>query len=133
MTLKTDRPRRSLLGRLGRLPTWTVLLAVVALGGALRFYQVGTTPPGLYQDEAYNGLDALDILAGSHPIYFPANNGREPLFIYLEAAGVAVFWPTPPALRFSAALVRTPLIAAPLFPCPALYKPPVWAFSGGPV
>jgi 4-amino-4-deoxy-L-arabinose transferase-like glycosyltransferase len=124
MTLKTSWP-----GRVWRLPTWAVLLAIVALGGLLRFYQVGTMPPGLYQDEAYNGLDALNILAGSHPLYFPANNGREPFFIYLQAAGVAVFGRTPLALRFPAAVVGTLLIAATFALAAALYNARIGLFA----
>src|SRR6185369_14080222 len=112
MTPKTDPPAGSQFARFWRLPTWAVLLAIVVLGGLLRFYQVGSTPPGLYQDEAFNGLDALNILAGSHPIYFPANNGREPFYMYLSAAGVAAFGRTPLAIRFPAAVVGTLLIAA---------------------
>ena len=123
MTLKTALPGRAWL------PTWAVLLAIVALGGLLRFYQVGAVPPGLYQDEAYNGLDTLDILAGSHPLYFPANNGREPFFIYLQAAGVAVLGRTPLALRFPAAVVGTLLIAATFALAAALYNARIGLFA----
>ena len=115
MTPNTDQPHSSSLARLRRAlsaPTWAILLAIVALGGVLRFYQLGAVPTGLYQDEAYNGLDALDVLAGSHPLYFPANNGREPFYIYLVAAGVAAFGRTPLAVRLPAAMVGTLLIAA---------------------
>lgn len=134
MTLKTDRPRGSVFACLGRTrlwraPTWAVLLVILVLGGLLRFYQVGPVPLGLYQDEAYNGLDALDILAGSHPLYFPANNGREPFFIYLEAAGVAMFGRTPLALRFPAAVVGTLLIAATFALGGALYNPRAGLFA----
>lgn len=129
MPPKPDRPRGSLLTRLWRLPAWAILLALVAIGGALRFYQVGAVPPGLYQDEAYNGLDALDILAGSHPIYFPANNGREPFYMYAAAAGVAVFGRTPLALRFPAAVVGTLLIAATFALGRALYNPRIGLFA----
>ena len=118
-----------MFSRLWRAPTWAVLLAILVLGGLLRFYQIGSVPPGLYQDEAYNGLDTLNILAGSHPLYFPANNGREPLFIYLQAAGVAVFGRTPLALRFPAAVVGTLLIAATFALGAALYNPRLGLFS----
>jgi len=129
MTPKTDRPFVSARARSWSLPAWAVLLAILVLGGLLRFYQVGAIPPGLYQDEAYNGLDALDILAGSHPIYFPANNGREPFYMYLAAAGVAAFGRTPLALRFPAALVGTLLIAATFALGLALYNQRVGLFA----
>jgi 4-amino-4-deoxy-L-arabinose transferase-like glycosyltransferase len=129
MTPKTDHPRGFMFDPLWRLPTWAVLLVILVLGGLLRFYQVGSIPPGLYQDEAYNGLDALDILAGSHPIYFPANNGREPFYMYLTAAGVAAFGRTPLAIRFPAAVVGTLLIAATFALGRALYSPRVGLFA----
>lgn len=71
----------------------------------LRFAELGQLPPGLYHDEAYNGLDALGVLQGSHPLYFPENNGREPLYIYLTAIAVSVFGRSAFAVRFTAAVI----------------------------
>src|SRR5262249_49520035 len=105
------------------------LLVILLAGGAMRFYQAGVVPPGLYQDEAYNGLDALNILAGWHPIYFPANNGREPFYMYAAAAGGAVFGRAPLAERFPAAVVGTLLIAATFALGEALYNPRVGVFA----
>ncbi len=80
------------------------LLAIIVVAGAgLRFYRLESVPPGLYTDEAYYALDALDVLAGARPVYFPANNGREPLFIYGLAASLAAFGRTPLAVRLPAA------------------------------
>jgi hypothetical protein len=73
----------------------------------LRILALGDIPPGLYHDEAFNGLDALDVLEGRWPIYFAANNGREPLFIYLIAATVGLLGRTPGALRLAAAISGT--------------------------
>lgn len=85
----------------------TLLLLLLTLLTAvfMRFYQLGDLPPGLYQDEAYNGLDALDVLAGQHALFFPNNNGREPVYIYLTAVSLALFGNTPFALRLGAAVV----------------------------
>ena len=41
---------------------WLAILGLAVLGGALRFFELGHLPPGLYHDEAFNGLDALKIL-----------------------------------------------------------------------
>jgi 4-amino-4-deoxy-L-arabinose transferase-like glycosyltransferase len=71
----------------------------------MRLVALGEHPYGLYQDEAVNGLDALDVLAGARPLYFTANNGREPFFIYLIAASVGIFGRTPLGIRAAAALV----------------------------
>ena len=80
-----------------------VLLFLVAL--AIRLYGLHKWPPGLYNDEAANGLDALGVLQGRRPIFFESNYGREPLFIYLQAVSMALFGVTPYALRLTAAVV----------------------------
>jgi len=85
---------------------------VTLLAATLRFIALGDVPPGLYHDEAYNGLDALDVLAGQRPVYFAANNGREPLFIYLVAGTVGLLGRSPGALRLAAALCGTLTIPA---------------------
>ncbi len=91
----------------------TMLLVVITLVGAgLRFYQLGELPPGIYRDEAYNGLDALRVLEGHTPLYFQDNNGREPLFIYLLALPIALLGATPLALRLVSAIVGTLTIPA---------------------
>jgi len=83
---------------------------VVAL--VLRFYAIGHIPPGLYHDEAFNGLDALRVLGGARPIFFTANNGREPLFIYLVALSVSLLGRSPGAIRIVAAVLGTLTVPA---------------------
>ena len=92
--------------------TLYALLAVVVLGAFLRFWGLGAVPPGLYRDEAYYALDAVDVLNGAHPIFFEANNGREPLFIYLAALSIAALGRTPVAIRLVAAILGTLTIPA---------------------
>lgn len=95
-----------------RSPHVILLLVILLAGGALRFYKVGELPPGLYRDEAYYGLDALRVLGGDFALYFAANNGREGLFIYALAAGVALLGRTPEALRATSAAIGLLTIAA---------------------
>ena len=83
------------------------MLLAVGLAAALRFTGLGQWPPGLYRDEAYNGLDALGVWRGQHALFFPANNGREPLYIYLVALSIALLGPTTLALRLPAAVAGT--------------------------
>ncbi len=73
----------------------------------LRFWQLGDIPPGLYRDEAFNGLDALNVLDGQHPLYFAANNGREPVYIYLTAVTVYFLERSVLAVRLPAAIIGT--------------------------
>jgi 4-amino-4-deoxy-L-arabinose transferase-like glycosyltransferase len=101
--------RDSILQRLRRLifKEWFLLLLITVLAAALRLYALDRLPPGLYHDEAYNGLDALDVLRGLRPIFFEANNGREPLFIYLVSLSIALLGRSPLAIRIVAALLGT--------------------------
>jgi len=88
------------------------LIGITALAAGLRLAWIGSLPPGLYHDEAFNGLDALRVLAGEHPIFFEANNGREPLFIYLTALSVGLLGRTPGALRIVSAIIGTLTVPA---------------------
>lgn len=91
-------------------PALVLLLFLVAL--AVRTYHLREIPPGLYHDEAANGLDVLNILKGHFPIFFERNNGREPLFIYLQAIFVYFLGATPYALRLTAAVVGAATVPA---------------------
>ena len=85
-----------------------LLLAILALGAFLRFYAITETPPGLYPDEAMNGNNALEALSTDRfRVFYPENNGREGLFINLQAISLAVFGNEPWALRGVAALFGT--------------------------
>jgi hypothetical protein len=102
-----------------------VVLALTGLALAVRLYRLPEIPPGLYIDEAANGVDVLDILNGQFSIFFERNNGREPLFIYLQAMVAMLLSPTPFALRLTAALVGAATI-------PAVYWMVREAFAGEP-
>ncbi|MCA9924844.1 MAG: glycosyltransferase family 39 protein, partial [Anaerolineales bacterium] len=84
---------------------WALLLLVVITAVFLRVWQFGDIPPGLYRDEAYNGIDALRVLDGNHALFFAANNGREPVYIYLTALAVSLLGRTAVAVRVAAAVV----------------------------
>ncbi|MEJ2748415.1 MAG: glycosyltransferase family 39 protein, partial [Anaerolineae bacterium] len=84
-----------------------MLLFLLILAAILRFWQLGKLPPGLYRDEAFNGLDALRVLNGQHAIFFPANNGREPAYIYLTALFVGLLGRSALAVRLGAAVTGT--------------------------
>lgn len=104
---------------------WYLLLAVMLLAAFFRFWRLGSLPPGLYHDEAYNGLDALSLNQGKtfpqfyegwelyaedahagqpaqetrYPLFFEGNYGREPLHVYLMALSVSLLGATPFAVR----------------------------------
>ena len=110
----TDDAVRSDIAARGRRAWWRRLsvLGLLLLGAGLRLWRPGQVPPGLYHDEAENGIDALAVLEGRPQLYFEANNGREPLFIYLVTLGVAVLGRTPLAIRLPAFFVGFLTLAA---------------------
>lgn len=89
-----------------------LLLGIIALAAFLRFWHIDQFPPGLFGDEAVNGLDALDVLAGRGAIFFPANFGREGAHIWLVAASMRLFGITPFAVRLPSILAGILAVAA---------------------
>jgi len=100
------------------------------VAAALRLVALGQVPPGLYHDEAYYGLDAVDVLRGHLALYFPANNGREPLFIYLTALAIAVLGKSPFALRLTSAFVGVLTVAATIAAGRALFSRRIGLLAG---
>lgn len=92
---------------------WIYLCLITFLAGALRFYQLDGTLPGPQFDEAYNAIDASQVLAGNRPLFLPANGGREVLYTYYQAAIGALFGRLDLfTLRFASALAGTLTVAA---------------------
>jgi len=76
------------------------LFAILALAAFFRFYQITTIPPGLFSDEAVNGINTLEANdTGNYKVFYPENNGREGLFINIQALSVQIFGNKPWALR----------------------------------
>jgi 4-amino-4-deoxy-L-arabinose transferase-like glycosyltransferase len=86
--------------------SFVFVIAIIFIASILRLSSLAEIPPGLYRDEAFNGLDALDVFrTGTLPIFFTANEGREPLFIYLQTIAVWLWGTRAWTLRLVAALV----------------------------
>ncbi len=83
---------------------WLHLALILVVAGFFRLWQIGSLPPGLFGDEATDGLDALDVLAGRGAVFFPANFGREGLHIWLVAAAFRWLGVTTLALRLPSVL-----------------------------
>ncbi|MFA5386452.1 MAG: glycosyltransferase family 39 protein [Candidatus Paceibacterota bacterium] len=77
-------------------PTFYLLLIII-IATFLRFYNFTNVPPGLYPDEAMNGNNALESLSTGHfKVFYPENNGREGLFINIQAFFIWLFKVTEP-------------------------------------
>ncbi len=88
------------------------LLVVVALLAAFfRLHQLDRIPPGLFIDEAQDGLDARAIQRGQRlPVMIDIGEGvkgrsREPMFHYLMAGVFAAFGPTVRSIRLTSAVI----------------------------
>lgn len=85
-----------------------LVFLVVVLGLFLRVYNIENVPPGIYPDEAVNGEDALRALkTGKFEWFYPANQGREGLFMNLIALCFKVFGASILALKLPAILFGT--------------------------
>lgn len=90
------------------------LFLILGIAMFFRFYELNGTPPGLYPDEAMNGSNALETNALGNPlingkVFYPENNGREGLFINIQAFFLKGFltsetFPTPWMLRIPSVL-----------------------------
>ncbi|MBI2669982.1 MAG: glycosyltransferase family 39 protein [Candidatus Yanofskybacteria bacterium] len=74
------------------MPKWTIILVIILVAIVFRLQDLGSIPPGLYPDEAMNGNNAIQTLeTPNYKVFYPENNGREGLFIGLQALSLRVF------------------------------------------
>lgn len=84
---------------------WLVLIFIIAIASFFRLYHINIAPPGLYPDEAVNGNNALQAIRNhDFKVFYTDNNGREGLFINLQAISLSVFGIHPWSLRIVSAL-----------------------------
>ncbi len=72
----------------------------------MRLYHLKQLPPGLYPDEAMDGTNAQEALAtGQFKVFYPENNGREGLFMNIQAGFISLIKQNEPwVLRFPSAI-----------------------------
>ncbi|MFA5172935.1 MAG: glycosyltransferase family 39 protein [Candidatus Paceibacterota bacterium] len=82
-----------------------LLFLIIIVASFFRLYNLSETPPGLYPDEAMNGNNALEANAtGDYKIFYPENNGREGLFINIQAGFLKLLPNTAETLRLPSAI-----------------------------
>lgn len=87
---------------------WILLGLILVTAFVFRFQKIGSIPPGLYPDEAINGNDAITALENhDYKLFYPNNNGREGLFINLQAISLKIFGKHVWALRIVSAIFGT--------------------------
>lgn len=81
------------------------MLVILIIATFFRLYHLTLTPPGLYPDEAIDGNNALQALATHNfKVFYPENNGREGLFMNIQAIFIAYLGNHPWVLRFPSAI-----------------------------
>ena len=84
------------------------IFLIVALGFFLRIYHINTVPPGIYPDEAFNGLDAINAnTTGNYQWFYDGNGGREGLMMNLVAFCFKLFGITVLTLKFPSIISGT--------------------------
>jgi 4-amino-4-deoxy-L-arabinose transferase-like glycosyltransferase len=119
---RREKPAPASASRAGAGVPWKWIAAITLVAAALRFIRLGTSPPGLNQDEAINAWNAWCLLKTGHdmtgaawPVFYShaIGDNRTTLFFYLLMPFQALFglsaWSTRlPAAFFGALAV--PLI-----------------------
>jgi len=81
---------------------FTVLICILLIATIFRFFNLNTAPPGIFQDEAVNTMDALNRPG---QVFYQANNGREGLFMNLIAFSFYFLGPSIWSLRIVSAII----------------------------
>jgi 4-amino-4-deoxy-L-arabinose transferase-like glycosyltransferase len=82
-----------------------LLSGIIILASFLRLYHITTTPPGLYPDEAMDGVNALEIVHGGHfQAFYIEDNGREGLYVNILVFFIKAFGNQPWVVRLPAAI-----------------------------
>jgi 4-amino-4-deoxy-L-arabinose transferase-like glycosyltransferase len=92
-----------------------IVLLLLVLAAPARLLGLEFVPPGLFHDEAYEGIDARRIVMGARPVFLAENYGREPLYAYFMALLIAIDGPTVAAVRATSALFGLLLVPAAYF------------------
>lgn len=102
---------------------YVLLFLIVALGFFLRFVNIENAPPGVYPDEAVNGMDALNAIHyGNWQWFYEANNGREGLFMNMIAVCFKLFGVTVLSLKLPSIIFGTLTILGTYLLAKELYK-----------
>lgn len=85
--------------------TLFLLLVILLIAAFFRIWKLNEIPPGLYPDVAINGTQAFETLkTRSFKLFYPENNGREGLIMWLIALSFWIFGVSIWSLKIVAAI-----------------------------
>ena len=83
-----------------------VLIFILFIASFFRLWKINEIPPGLYPDVAINGNEALESLkTGNFKLFYPENNGREGLMMWLIALSFSIFGVSIWSIKIVAAII----------------------------
>jgi hypothetical protein len=83
-----------------------LLLMIVAVAVLFRFTALSRIPPGVFSDEALNGNEGIHAWQTRDlKVFYPANNGREGIWINVIGISESIFGTNPFGLQVSSAVV----------------------------
>jgi 4-amino-4-deoxy-L-arabinose transferase-like glycosyltransferase len=89
----------------GKIIIFLLVLIVLVIASFFRLWHLNSVPPGLYPDVAINGNDVLDTLQSKNfKLFYPENNGREGVFMWLIALSFTIFGPSVWAIKIVPAI-----------------------------
>ncbi|MEI7621129.1 MAG: glycosyltransferase family 39 protein [Candidatus Moraniibacteriota bacterium] len=87
---------------------WGLLLGLLLVAFTLRVTNIENIPFSIFPDEAQNGIDAQQANAtGQYKLFYESNNGREGLFINIQAMSIEMFGSTTFALKLPSIIFGT--------------------------
>lgn len=85
-----------------------LLLAILIMAFTIRVANIENIPYSIFPDEAQNGIDAQEANAtGQYKLFYESNNGREGLFINIQALSIKTFGSTTFALKLPSIIFGT--------------------------
>lgn len=85
-----------------------ILLAILLMAFTIRVADIEKIPYSIFPDEAQNGIDAQEANAtGDYKLFYESNNGREGLFINIQALSIKTFGSTTFALKLPSIIFGT--------------------------
>ncbi len=89
-----------------------IILALTFVAFFVRIIHLDTLPAGLYPDEAVNGIDAITANeTDNYQLFYTNNNGREGLFINIQAIIIRIFGESIATLRLASVIFGTLAVA----------------------
>jgi hypothetical protein len=105
---------------------WAALAVILLVAAFLRFYHIGSVPPGLTHDEADFVYDAITVYHGARPLYFATVGYQaEPFMHYASALVMTVAGPNHLAVRLTSALFGMLLVGLVFAWTRMAFSPPV--------